>query len=162
MNLPDKYDKLLAIALCAALCVLWFWLALREEGDYPKLHDQGIGTWVVTCHGHGRTYRLRSENTASAHSGLRVLHRSLSLLDGVGEELYYTVRFDPDAYETHGVWRFRTGWDSRLFAPRWRASEVLYGDEERFEISAAFDALTVVTSDGRRIVLACQRRPPDG
>ena len=48
--------------------------------------------------------------------------------------------------------------DGRLIAPRQRVREVLHGDEERFEVTASLDALSVVTNAGHRLVLACELR----
>ena len=43
---------------------------------------------------------------------------------------------------------------------RWRADEVLYGDEQGFEVARELDALAVVDQEGRRRVLVCQRQRP--
>ena len=151
-----KYDTSLGVGFLVGLCGLWFVFATQQEAAYPKLHAVGIRDWAVACEGGGRTYRLESGNVSGYRSGASVIQRSLSLFDGAGEELYYTQRFDPDAYERDGVWSFTTGRDSRLVAPRKRAREVLYGDEARFEIGSAFDVLTVVTEEGGRLTLACR------
>ena len=155
--LLDKYDTPLAAAFFVGLCGLWFFFYTEQAASYPKLHALGIHKWAVTCEGGGRTYRLTSKNTSNDRAGASLIQRSLSLLTATGEELYYTVRFEPDAYEREDVWSFRIGWDNRVFAPRWRADEVLYGDEQRFEIAGALDALTVVDREGRRMVFVCQR-----
>ena len=152
-----KYDTPLGIGFLVGLCGLWFVFAIQQEGTYPKLHAVGIRDWAVTCEGGGRTYRLESGNVSGYRSGLSVIQRSLSLFNDAGEELYYTQRFEPEAYERDAAWSFRVGWDNRLLAPRWRSGEVLYGDEKRFEIAGAFDVLTVVTDEGRRLAFACRQ-----
>jgi len=84
-----------------------------------------------------------------------VVQRSLSVLDEAGVERYFTVRFDPDAYERDDVWSFRTGRDSRLFAPL-GGSEILYGDEAQLLVQSDYTALIIVTNSGGRLVLGCQ------
>ena len=156
--LLDTYDTPLGVTFLVGMVVLWVVLSTEQEATYPKLHARGLHSWAVTCAGAGRTYRLHSANTSGSRSGASLIQRSLSLFSATGDELYYTQRFDPDAYERDGVWAFRVGWDNRLFAPRWRSDEVLYGDEARFEIAGALDALTVVDQEGRRLGLVCQER----
>ena len=153
----DRYDKPLGVAFIIGLCGLWFYFYAEQEAAYPRLHAVGLRSWAVVCEDDGRTYRLQSENTSDYRSGASVIQRSLSLFNGAGEELYYTERFDPDAYESDDVWSFRAGWDNRLFAPRWHSGEVLYGDEARFEMDASLGRLAVVTTDGRRLDLGCER-----
>ena len=151
-----KYRKYLGVVSLVGLCALWFVLQGREVGRYPKLHALGFHGWYAWCQGEGRTYRLMSDHPVISHRRLRVTDRSLTLLNDREEELYYTDRFDPDAYETDDVWSFKTGPDGRVIAPRRRVGEVLRGDEERFEVGAALDALTVVTREGGRLTLACR------
>jgi len=165
MNLPARlsalsaeHKKPLSAVFLIGLCALWFVLHQREEGAYPKLHALGFHGWYVQCEGNGRTYRLLSDHPVISHRRLRVTDRSLSLFNERQEELYYTDRFDPDAYERDDVWSFATGRDGRLIAPHKRVREVLHGDEERFEVTASLDALSVVTNAGRRLVLACELR----
>ena len=151
-----KHDTPLAIAWFLGLCVLWFVFALEQEASYPKLHEFGIRHWTVTCQNEARSYRLHSENLSGWRSGPSVIQRHLSILNEHGEELYYTARFNPDRYERNSVWAFTVGRDSRLFDGS-RSSEVLYGDEAVFAIHARFDALTVVTENGSRLVLPCRQ-----
>ena len=94
-----KYDTPLGIGFLVGLCGLWFVFAIQQEATYPKLHAVGIRDWAVTCEGGGRTYRLESGNVSGYRSGLSVIQRSLSLFNDAGEELYYTQRFEPEAYE---------------------------------------------------------------
>ena len=154
-----RYDKPIGVALLAGLFVAWAIIYTEQEATYPALHAIGIRSWAVTCAGQDRIYRLQSKNTSGHRSGASVIQRSLSLYTADGEELYYTMRFDPDVYEMHKVWSFRVSWDNRLFAPRWRSGEVLYGDEEYFKVDAGFGELTVVMDDGGRLGLACQPVP---
>ena len=165
MNLPARlsalsaeHKKPLSAVFLIGLCALWFVLYQREEGAYPKLHALGFHGWHVQCEGNGRTYRLLSDHPVISHRRPRVTDRSLSLFNERQEELYYTDRFDPEAYERDDVWSFATGRDGRLIAPRQRVREVLHGDEKRFEVTASLDALSVVTNAGQRLVLACELR----
>ena len=151
----DKHDTPLTVLFFIGLCILWFVVALRQEAEYPKLHQVGLRSWAVTCEGSGRRYRLYSENTSGYRSSASVIQRSLSVLDEAGEERYFTVRFDPDAYERNDVWSFRIGRDSRLFAPS-GGTEILYGDEAQLLVLADYTALIVVTDSGGRLVLGCQ------
>ena len=153
-----RYDTPLGVGFLVGLCGLWFVFAIQQEAAYPKLHAVGIRDWAVTCEGGGRTYRLESRNVSGFRSGPSLIQRSLSLFNDAGEELYHTQRFEPDAYEKDAAWAFRVGWDNRLFAPRWRSGEVLYGDESRFEVAAAIDGLTVVTKEGGRLAFDCEQR----
>ena len=153
----EKYDKPLGVAFLVGLCGLWFYFYTEQEAAYPGLHAVGLRSWGVTCQGDGRTYRLQSENISGYRSGASVIRRSLSIFNDAGDELYYTQRFDPDAYESHDVWSFRAGWDNRLFAPRRRSGEVLHGDEQRFEIGAGLGGMTIVTKEGGRLGLDCKR-----
>lgn len=150
-----RHDRLLGTAFLAGLTVLWFALSFRERDAHPELHALGLHDWAVECEGAGRAYRLRSFNISGHRSGEGVLQRGLDLLGPDGGRLYHTVRFDPDAYGRDGVWAFDAGWDSRVFAPRSRAAEVLRGDEARFEVSAALNRLDVVDVRGRRLSMAC-------
>ena len=84
-------------------------LARQPIAARTALTEIGLRSWTATCQGHGRTYRLRSENPTDWRSSDSVASRNLRLLDPSGETLYYTERFHPDRYEAEGIWSFDTG-----------------------------------------------------
>ena len=135
-------------------------LYLREEVRYPKLQALRFNDWYVPCDGNGRTCRLLSEHPVVSCRRTEANDRSLILFNEEAEELNDADRFDPDAYETDNVWSFAAGRDRRLIAPRQRVREVLYGDDERFEIGSAFDVLS--GDQGGRAADSCLPMKPLG
>ena len=141
--------------MACGLFALGVFFTGQQQENFQELSEFGMRPWRVTCESEARIYRLYSDNLSGWRSGPSLVQRHLTVLDEDGERLYYTVRFDPDRYETESVWAFTVGRDSRLFSGG-RSDEVLYGDEALFAVHATFDALSVMTTDGGWIHLGCR------